>query len=183
LNFKNDIDYQNGIKRKSEEKGSKSARRSTAKSIGGDQNNNRDEFSSLKCVQNDRTVNTFRENIKDREGGGNNKNNKDNNDGILPYQKYQKLPRTSTHEQYNHKQNYDKNIRKMSKNKESNSAPPEESKFDKSTDQDYSSYLENEKLQDNSMQANLKGNKRLFSIDKLSFIKRKDSRNAKALKI
>lgn len=62
-----DIDYPRNIKRKADEKGSKSARRITARSIGGDKSKNPNEFSSLKCGKTDRTIKSYREKFNKRE--------------------------------------------------------------------------------------------------------------------
>ena len=62
-----EFEYHHEIKRRSEDKGSKSARRMCAKSIGSERSANRNEFSSLKCGKSDRTIKSYRENLNERE--------------------------------------------------------------------------------------------------------------------
>ena len=62
-----DAEYHSGVKRRTDEKGSKSARRISAKSIGGERSANRNEFSSLKCGKTDRTIKSYREKFNERE--------------------------------------------------------------------------------------------------------------------
>lgn len=62
-----DLKHPGSLKRRVDEKGSKSARRITAKSIGGERSSNKNEFSSLNCGKNDRTIKSYRAKHNEKE--------------------------------------------------------------------------------------------------------------------
>ena len=142
-----DLKHQDGLKRRPDEKGSKSARRVSAKSIGAERSANRNEFSSLKCGKTDRTIKSYRDKHNERECYNDNidpssfaTNGRNQKEAKIRYQNLG----------VNSSQQKNDNIREVLKNMKSKEdinagISPNES-IRRVSDQDYSAYLENEHL-------------------------------------